>query len=129
MKELEALVIDDEVDMCWALERILQAEGIKTHSAYTAAEALKMFEKRKPPKLAFIDVRLPDMDGIELARLIKVRQPRLPIILISGYYYKDDPAIKTGIGDVFMDFIEKPFDVKEIQQIVHKALLSIEEIP
>jgi DNA-binding NtrC family response regulator len=129
MKKLTALVVDDEVDMCWALEKIIQEEGIETHSAYTAQDALNMLKKRKTLSLVFVDIRLPDMNGLDLARTIRLFYPQTFIILISGYYYKDDPVIKADLGDIFIGFIEKPFDLKEIRQMLKKALPTIEKIP
>ena len=120
VQELKALVIDDEVDMCWALERVLQGEGIKTHSAHTAEGALAIL-KKDTPQLAFVDIKLPDMDGIELAKLIKASNPSLPLVLISGYYYGDDPAIKKGLEEgLYVGFISKPFEVNEIRSYARR---------
>ncbi|HHT9119663.1 MAG TPA: response regulator [Candidatus Hypogeohydataceae bacterium YC41] len=122
MKEREfvTLVVDDEVDMCWALERILQGEGFETHSAYNAEDALNMLNK-KAPQLVFLDVKLPDMDGIELARLIKTSNPAMPVILISGYYYNDDPTIQKGLEEgLSIGFISKPFKINEIRHYIHR---------
>ena len=120
MQELKALVVDDEVDMCWALERVLQGEGIKTHSAHTAEGALAIL-KKDTPQLAFVDIKLPDMDGIELAKVIKASNPSLPLVLISGYYYGDDPVIKKGLEEgLYVGFISKPFEVNEIRSYARR---------
>lgn len=129
-EKLMVLIVDDERDICWALESILRQMGLKPVSVVDAKSALKHLQ-HLPFKLAFVDVRLPDMDGIKLARLVRETFPYLPIVLISGYYYRDDQTIQEDLGKLFVDFIEKPFDVKEIRRVVQKALpsISIEKIP
>ncbi len=120
MSELKALVVDDEVDMCWVLERILQGVGFKTHSAYTGEGALNVL-KRDSIKLAFVDIKLPDMDGIELTRMIKASNPSLPVILISGYYYRDDPIVQEGLREgLYTGFVGKPFDIIEIRNHIYR---------
>lgn len=121
-QELTALVVDDEPDMCWALEQILQGEGFRTLKAYTAEAALDVL-KNEPFKLMFLDIKLPDIDGLELARQIKTAYPSLPVITISGYYYGDDPNIKKGLDEgVFAAFISKPFEISEIRNCIHKVV-------
>lgn len=122
------LIVDDERDICWALESIVRQMDLKPVSVINAEIALKHLQTC-PFKLAFVDVRLPDMDGIKLARLVRETFPYLPIILISGYYYRDDQTIKEDLGKLFVAFIEKPFNVKEVRQVVQKAFPSIEKIP
>ncbi|MDO8137803.1 MAG: response regulator [Candidatus Brocadiales bacterium] len=129
-EKLMVLIVDDERDICWALESILRQMGLRPVSVTNAEMALKHLQSI-PFKLAFVDVKLPDMDGIKLARLVRKTFPYLPMVLISGYYYRDDPTIQEELGKLFVDFIEKPFDIKEIRRVVQKALpsISIEKIP
>jgi DNA-binding NtrC family response regulator len=127
-EKLMVLIVDDERDICWALESILRQMNLKPVSVINAEMALKQLQYI-PFKLAFVDVKLPDMDGIKLARLVRETFPYLPIILISGYYYQDDQTIQEELGKLYVAFIEKPFDVKEIRQVVQKTLLTIEKIP
>jgi len=124
-QELVALVVDDEPDMCWALEQILQGEGFGAHKAYTAEAALDTL-KNTSHQLVFLDIKLPDIDGLELARQIKATYPSLPVITISGYYYSDDPAIQKGLEEkVFVGFISKPFEINEIRNLIHRVIPKI----
>lgn len=121
-QELTALVVDDEPDMCWALEQILQGQGFRTHKAYTAGDALDTL-KNAPHHLVFLDIKLPDIDGLELARQIKTTYPSSSVITISGYYYSDDPAIQKGLEEkIFAGFISKPFEIKEIRDCIHEVI-------
>ena len=64
------LIVDDEPDMCWALEHLLNKRGYVTRTALSAQEALKLMEEHRFA-CAFLDAKLPDMDGLELARCIR----------------------------------------------------------
>ena len=68
--DINILVVDDEEDMCWALENILKMEDYNVVTTTSGNEALKII-KEKAFNIAFVDIKLPDFDGMELARLIK----------------------------------------------------------
>jgi CheY-like chemotaxis protein len=120
--ETTCLIVDDEPDAGWALEHILRPCAIRLERALTAMEALELMRGRSF-SLAFLDVKLPDLDGLELARRIRAIDPLLPIILISGYYYKDDAAIQQAQAEgLIRDFIGKPFLHAELMRAVARAL-------
>ncbi len=121
-REITCLVVDDEPDAGWALEHILRPCAIRLERALTAMEALELM-RRCSFSLAFLDVKLPDLDGLELARRIRAIDPLLPIILISGYFYKDDAAIQQAQAEgLIRDFIGKPFLHAELMRAVARAL-------
>jgi CheY-like chemotaxis protein len=103
------LIVDDEPDMCWALQNLLAAEGFETRDVQSGEAALQLIEIMKF-NTALLDVKLPDMGGLELARRIKSVAPSIRIIMISGYYYKDDLDIKMAVQAGLVEgFISKPF--------------------
>ncbi|MDP2999730.1 MAG: response regulator [Bryobacterales bacterium] len=121
-RETTCLIVDDEPDAGWALEHILRPSAIRLERALTAMEALERMRGRTF-SLAFLDVKLPDLDGLELARRIRAIDPLLPIILISGYYYKDAAAIQQAQAEgLIHDFIGKPFLHAELMRAVARAL-------
>jgi DNA-binding NtrC family response regulator len=116
------LVVDDEPDMCWALENILSTDGYQITVASTGTEALQRLAERTYA-VAFIDAKLPDVDGLKLAEMIREQDARTAIVLVSGYYYQEDQAITEGLRrDRFMGFIAKPFDLNTVRQMAHKAV-------
>jgi DNA-binding NtrC family response regulator len=116
------LVVDDEPDMCWALESTLSADGYQVTLASNGAEALQRMAER-PYAVAFIDAKLPDVDGLKLAEMIHRQDARTSIVLVSGYYYQEDQAITEGLRrDRFMGFIAKPFDLNTVRQMARKAV-------
>ncbi|MCG2767240.1 MAG: response regulator [Anaerolineae bacterium] len=116
------LVVDDEPDMCWALENILSREGYQITTAKNAREALEL-AKEKHFEVFFIDAKLPDMDGGQLSDQIRKINSKAAIIMISGYFYQEDKAIEEGLAQgLYVGFISKPFELNEVRSAARTAL-------
>jgi CheY-like chemotaxis protein len=116
------LIVDDEPDTCWALKHVLDEQGVRSRPALRAEQALEEV-CRFPYALALLDAKLPDMDGLELARRIRALRPGIPIIVVSGYFYSDDPAIQEALGSgLIQGFVSKPFLHADIARSVDRAL-------
>ena len=103
------LIVDDEPDMCWLLEHLLTSEAYSVKKASSGQEAMKLMESHKFG-LAFVDLKLDDMEGLELARRFKRVDPSLKVVMVSGFCYKDDPTVQKALADgLICDFIPKPF--------------------
>jgi len=114
------LVVDDERDMCWVLQILLAENGFDYRIAETGEDAIKLVEATEF-EFALVDVKLTDTDGLDLARRIKAMNPALHIIMISGYYYKDDLDIQRTIQlGIVADFISKPFRHDEVIEILRR---------
>ena len=112
------LIVDDEPDMCWALEYLLNQQGYVTRKALTATEALMLMARHRFA-CVFLDAKLPDMDGLELARRIREKAPDIRIMMVSGYFYRDDVSIQEAIfRGLIIDFISKPFRQEEILRVL-----------
>ena len=111
--EKEILVVDDERDICEVLDISLSDIGYQVHTAENGEEALRVFEKVSPP-IVLTDIRMPGIDGIELLRRIKEKNPETEVIMITGHGDMDI-AIKSLKLEA-TDFITKPIneDVLEI---------------
>ncbi|MCF6157125.1 MAG: response regulator [wastewater metagenome] len=126
MEGPQILIIDDEVDMCWALENIITLRGYRVCSATSGKEGVALMKQLyQNVRLIFLDVKLPDMDGIELANLIKECCSKVKIAIISGYYYRDSEAIWQGFArGLFDSFVGKPFSISEIRSAIEFSFLS-----
>ncbi len=119
MSEFNIVVVDDEEDMRSFLEIMLSREGygVKTFaSAITGLEYLK--ENRFD--LVITDLRMPEMDGVELLKAIRKFNTDAPVIMITAYASVDTAieAMKFGAYDYF----NKPFNVEEVKVNIRKAL-------
>lgn len=122
----QILIVDDEADMCWALENILMPKGYKSYSVMSGKEGFELLKKLYPSiRLIFLDVKLPDIDGLKLADLIKQDYPEIKIAIITGYYYRDTESVQRGLSKGLFDyFIGKPFSISEIRLAIEKSFLS-----
>lgn len=122
LEDVSVLIVDDEADMCWALTNILKKEGYNITCTTSGNEASRLI-KEKRFDIAFVDIKLPDIDGIKLARIIKKDDPQINIIMISGYYYGDDKDIQKGLDNgTYLTFIGKPFDNTEVRKAILVSL-------
>lgn len=121
------LIVDDEPDMLWSLSRILSYANYTVTTALNASEALN-YLRQFSFDVAIIDVKLPDMDGLQLAMRLKTIAPGLAIVLISGYYYAEDPEIEREVNQkIATSFISKPFSLPEIRSSIQRVLATTPE--
>jgi len=115
------LLVEDEPDVSFFLETILQDHGYEVLAACDYDQAMRLFrEHQSRIDLVFSDVGLPRVDGITLCTDLKNLQPDLPVILGSGYSCRE---FKAGLLYLHNDaYLSKPFRTDEILQSVRKVL-------
>jgi len=117
------LVVDDEKNIRRALQLVLEGEGYQVLQAETAAQALAILANPNTPvDLAILDVKLPDMSGLEvLERVRKDEATRdTPIVVISGHATVSDAVVATKLGA--SDFFEKPLARERVLVSVKNVL-------
>jgi len=110
------LLVDDEEGIRKVLSILLADMGYQVHTAATGAEALRTFEKLRP-SMVLTDIKMPEMDGIELLRKLKQISPDTEVIMITGHGDMD-LAIKSVKYEA-TDFVTKPIN-DEILEIALK---------
>jgi len=113
------LVVDDENLVTWSLEKALSKAGYSVDIAATGEEARQKFETFSP-NVVLLDVRLPDISGLNLLQEFKAQDKDVIIIMITAYADVDS-AVQT-LRDGAEDYVGKPFDLENIKHTVHKAL-------
>jgi two-component system nitrogen regulation response regulator NtrX len=116
------LIVDDEKNIIKTLTAILQDENHIVYSGESGEEAIQ-FLRRNDVDLIFLDVWLPDMDGIELLERVKKTTPDVAVIMISGHGSIDIAVRSTKMGA--FDFLEKPPSMERIITSVNNALEQI----
>ena len=115
------LIVDDEPDMCWALDIVLRQIGCQVSTATTGGRALELIAEAEYA-VAFVDAKLPDLDGLEFAALARQKAPEIFIVLISGYLDSEDSLVVEGMRKRLFDhFMAKPFDLREVRRITQQA--------
>ncbi len=113
------LIVDDEQSYRQLLTLVFETEGYKVRTAKNGREAVEILQV-EPADLVISDVRMPDMDGIELLSAAREMLPDLGVVLMTAFASVETArdAFKLGADD----FIQKPFDVEELKLIVRKTL-------
>jgi DNA-binding NtrC family response regulator len=113
------LIVDDDENIRKVLMAIFEDKGYNVEAVGTAREAIKKTDK-KFYNLALIDIRLPDMEGIDLLTKIRDTTPRMRKIIITGY-----PTLQNAVEAVNLGadaYIMKPFDVDKVVSTINEQL-------
>lgn len=108
------LIIDDEQDLCWLLSNILTIKGYNVSIANTISEGIGYL--KRTPDLVFLDLKLPDGNGMNILPKIKEITPQTFVIIISAYGSGEirEEAKEKGVHG----FIDKPFTEEEISRTI-----------
>ena len=126
----QILLMEDEMSMAKGVQMVLEEDGYDVDLAMTGRGALDKFS-RKYFDLLLADLRLPDIDGMEVIKQVKERRPQTEAIVITGY-----PSVSSAVESVKIgvyDYLRKPFTEDQLKVAVEGALkrkkeASLEEI-
>ena len=113
------LIIDDEIGILKSLGAVLQDEGYAVSTAETGREALRLL-KEEHYALVFLDVWLPDGDGLEILRQIREENPDTLVIIMSGHGTIETAVRATKLGAY--NYVEKPLSLEKVVLMVQHAL-------
>ncbi|MBI2068115.1 MAG: response regulator [Deltaproteobacteria bacterium] len=114
------LVVDDEVDLCTVLRKILTREGYSVLIALEGGKVLPLL-KRNVVDLVLLDLKMPKMDGIEVLKAIrrKIKKP-IPVIILTAHGSLSSAREAMELGSV--DYLTKPFNLQTVKKAVREAL-------
>ena len=117
------LIVDDERHVRTALSSLVKGEGFKAMEAEDGEGALRVI-RSEAPDVMMLDLKMPDMDGMEVMRQAKDLDPELPVVMVTAYAAVDGAvkAIKAGAHD----YLSKPFNNQEVVRVIHRALAERE---
>jgi len=113
------LVVDDDPVVGLSFDRILTPKGYAVMSVRSGAEALERLA-REEYDVVYTDIRMPGMDGLEVARRIKASRPWLPVLIVTGYGNDENEAAAKDIG--VARFLQKPLTPDTIEDSAKEAL-------
>ena len=114
------LVIDDERMIGWSIAHTLRPAGYEVAVAETAAEGMTLF-RRFSPDVVFLDIRLPDADGLTGRREIKREQGRDTAVVVMTAGSRPGTAAGGPPPGAFR-YLEKPFDFTQLEALVREAV-------
>jgi nitrogen regulation protein NR(I) len=113
------LIIDDAPNICYTLEKVLASSRLKVHSAGAGSDGIELV-RRESPDAVILDVRLPDMSGLEAYRRIRQIDARLPVIIITAHGTTETAIEAMKLGA--FDYLLKPLDLTQLRDVVARAL-------
>jgi DNA-binding response OmpR family regulator len=119
MQEKTILVIDDEEEVLTVIRKRLEMQEYKVATAVTAKEGLKKASEIKPA-LILLDIMMPGIDGLEVLRLLKSNNDTvsIPVVMLTA---KSESKVIFEAEDMgAVDYIIKPYDSKELLELVAK---------
>ena len=115
----EIWVIDDDQSIRWVLERALGRAGF-TVEGFDGGTGVHARLRQREPDAIISDIRMPDVDGLELLGEIATRYPHLPVVIMTGYSDLDS-AVSAYRGGAY-EYLPKPFDIDEAVALVARAV-------
>ena len=118
---IRVLMVDDEVGFVDVLVKRMSKRKLNVTKAYSGAEALQAMRK-SDFDVAILDLKMEDMDGIEVLKILKKMDPALKVIMLTGH--GSERAARDGIKFGAADYLTKPCDLNELVakiREVHKA--------
>ena len=112
------VVIDDEINAAAALETLLREDGYDVSRAHDGRAGLELIEK-VAPDVVLTDLRMPEIDGIQLLQRVKEIRPECLVILMTAY-----GTVKTAVRAMKLgaeDYVSKPIDMEELEVVLQKA--------
>lgn len=113
------LVVDDEESIRWIFKKVLEKKGFKLSTAENGLQCLKELDKDEY-FLVFLDIKLPDMDGLEILKKLKQKEKRPFVIVMTGHGSMKNAVEAMKMGAY--DYITKPFEIEQLEILVEKAL-------
>ena len=118
------LLVDDEREFVQTLSERLQMRDMGSAVAYDGESALTLVEEDEP-EVIIIDLKMPDIDGIEVLKKVKKQRPEIEVVVLTGHGSEKDRQLCMALGA--FDYLQKPVDINHLSQVLKKAYAKIQE--
>ena len=116
---VKLLLVDDEVGFVDVLSKRLSKRDMAVTAAYSGTGAIQTLRKHDFD-VAVLDLKLEDMDGIEILRIFKKLVPDMPVIMLTGH--GSEQAAREGLACGAFDYLTKPSDLEELVNKIMQAV-------
>jgi DNA-binding NtrC family response regulator len=118
-KRTRLLLVDDEEAYVYVLANRLAKRSIDVTKAYSGSEAIQAL-RRKDFDVAILDLKMEDMDGIEVLKIFKKMDPEMAVIMLTGH--GSEKAAREGIELGAFDYLTKPCELEELIEKIREAV-------
>ncbi|MEG2173529.1 MAG: response regulator [Desulfovibrionaceae bacterium] len=118
-KNINILLVDDEIQFVDTLAERLSMRGLHAQVAYNGQDALRLVSEGKAPDVMVLDLRMPGMDGFEVLRGVKKVNPHVQVIILTGHGGDTEEVTAYRMGAY--SFLKKPMDIEELLSSIRMA--------
>ena len=116
------LIVDDEPSVCYALKEILTKRGHKVSTVLSGEEAIKKVKEERP-QIVLLDIRMPQMDGVETLKRIREIDKKIGIVMITAFQEEERGKKCLELGAY--DYITKPIDFDYLEKVLMIKLVDL----
>lgn len=113
------LIVDDEVNQRRTLAIGLRVEGFEVLEAADGGQALALLDQEEAD-IAIVDLMMPGINGLDLARRLRFRHPEVRVVLTSAYHLSERQVARAGVGAI--GFLPKPYDMDQLVDFLRHKL-------
>lgn len=124
MKEVRVLLVDDEQGYVDVLANRMRRRGILPGKAYSGTAAIQLL-RRNDFDVAVLDLKMEDMDGIEVLKIFKKMVPKMAVIMLTGH--GSEKEAQRGMEHGAFDYLTKPCDLDELMEKIRAAHAEVDE--
>lgn len=122
LKHLNALYVEDDLILAESMGNTLELFFGRAYHAVRGARALEMM-KRLPIHVVFVDIRLPDIDGLTVAAKIREKDPDIPLVVMSSF--QEIPELRRATTLFLTDYLVKPVSLEAIEAVLKKCVSQL----
>ncbi|GAF12772.1 sporulation initiation phosphotransferase [Bacillus sp. JCM 19046] len=117
----KVLIVDDQFGIRVLLTEVLQKDGYEMFQAANGKEALDI-QAMEDISIVLLDMKIPGMDGVEILKQLKQRQPSIKVIMMTAY--GELKMVNEALENGAISYMAKPFDISDVRQAIRKNLIS-----
>jgi DNA-binding NtrC family response regulator len=118
---IRLLLVDDEVGFATVMAKRLSRRGIEVATAHSGSQGIQSLRQSKFD-IAVLDLKMEDMDGIEVLKIFKLMDPHMPVIMLTGH--GSEKSAKEGIERGAYDYLTKPYEFDDLLEKIRQAARS-----
>jgi DNA-binding response OmpR family regulator len=117
-ERIRLLLVDDEAGFTAVLTKRLKRRGIEVSTAATGAQGIQALRQGRFD-VAVLDLKMEDMDGIEVLKIFKLMDPGMPVIMLTGH--GSEKSASEGLQQGAYDYLTKPYEFSELLEKIRQA--------